>query len=99
MMMEHTYSVYPKQIQQQLNRLTRFVETLLLLSRIDAGTLSLEQNAVDLFTVLTLAADHLQELFRQAAVSIDIPEMGEVSVMADLEWTMEAVINLFKNCM
>lgn len=99
MMLEHPSGIYPKQIKQQLYRLTRFEETLLLLSRIDAGTLALERKEVDLFTVLTLAADHLQELFRQAKVSIDIPEMGAVSVMADLEWTMEAVINLFKNCM
>lgn len=99
MIMEHTSSIYPRQIEQQLNRLTRFEETLLLLSRFDAGTLSLERKKVDLFTVLTLAADHLQELFRQAEVSIDIQETGEAEITADLEWTMEAFINLFKNCM
>ena len=35
----------------------------------------------------------------EANVSIDIPEMGSVCVTVDLDWTMEAVMNLMKNCM
>ena len=46
---------------------------LLLLSRLDAGTLFLEKEAVDVFTVLTLAADNLQEVFSEADVSLNIP--------------------------
>jgi len=92
-------SEYPGQIQRQLNRLTHLEEALLLLSRIDAGTLALKRTSVDVFTVLTLASDHLQELFAQTRVSIDIPEMGEVEINTDLDWTMEAIMNLMKNCM
>lgn len=96
---EHALSKYPVQIQKQLGRLTHLEEALLLLSRIDVGTLVLERAAVDVFTVLTLAADNLQALFVQAGVNIDIPEMGEMEMMADLDWTMEAIMNLLKNCM
>lgn len=99
MMKESCYSEYPGQIQRQLNRLTHLEEALLLLSRIDAGTLSLKRTSVDVFTLLMLAADNLQELFAQAGVSIDIPEMGEIQINADLDWTMEAIMNIFKNCM
>ena len=49
--------------------------------------------------MLTLAADNLQELFAEAGVLIDIPEMGEADIVVDLDWTMEAVINLLKICM
>lgn len=87
------------QIMRQLNRLTRLEEALLLLSRIDAGTLPLEQKPVDIFTVLTLAADNLQELFDQAGVTADVPEMGRAEIIGDTEWTMEAVMNLMKNCL
>ena len=90
---------YTEQIRRQLGRLTYLEEALLLLSRIDAGALTLERRAVDVFTVLTLAADNLQELFAEAGVLIDIPEMGEADIAVDLDWTMEAVINLLKNCM
>lgn len=87
------------QIKKQLLRLTRLEEALLILSRLDAGTLALKKEQVDVFTVLVLAADNLQELFAQSGTSIDIPEAGEMMITADLDWTMEAVINLMKNCM
>lgn len=99
MMKDHPSPEYPIQIQKQLHRLTHLEEALLLLSRIDAGTLVLAREKVDVFTVLTLAADNLQELFTQAGVMADIQEMGEVEITADLDWTMEALMNLLKNCM
>lgn len=87
------------QIDQQLSRLTHLEEALLLLSRIDAGTLMLERKAADVFTMLMLAVDNLQELFQEAGVSVKIPESGEMTVYVDIDWTMEAVMNVFKNCM
>lgn len=99
MMEVHPSAEYLIQIKKQLNRLTHLEEALLLLSRIDAGTLALEKATVDVFTVLTLASDNLQELFTQAGVFIDVAEMGEIEITADLDWTMEAIMNLLKNCM
>ena len=99
MMETHPDKNYPAQIQKQIKRLIHLEESLLLLSRLDAGTLFLEKEAVDVFTVLTLAADNLQEVFSEADVSLNIPEAGEVEITADLDWTMEAVMNLLKNCM
>lgn len=99
MMKDEPSPRYLEQISRQLSRLTHLEESLLLLSRIDAGALPLERKEVDVFTLLTLAAENLQELFLKTGVIINIPESGEVTIHADLEWTMEAVINLFKNCM
>lgn len=99
-MIEEKYnSEYARQIQKQVGRLTHLEEALLLLSRIDAGTLTLEKKNADVFTLLTLAADNLQELFERWNISIDIPEMGRAEITADMEWTMEAIMNLLKNCM
>lgn len=99
MMKENSSSEHLVQIQKQLNRLIHLEEALLLLARIDAGTLMLEPKKIDVYTALTLAADNLQELFARAEVLIDIPEMGEIEITADLDWTMEAIMNLMKNCM
>lgn len=98
-MKEQTSSKYLGQIQNQLSRLTHLEEALLLLSRIDAGTLTLEPAPVDVFTLLNLACDNLRELFREAGVTAILPDMGEIKINADLDWTMEAFMNLFKNCM
>ena len=87
------------QIRRQLSRLAHLEEALLVLSRLDAGTLVLQRKETDVFTVLVLAADNLQELFARSGTSIDIPELGEMAITADLDWTMEAVMNLMKNCM
>ena len=88
-----------REIKRQINRLTHLEEALLLLSRIDAGTLALNRKTTDVFTLLTLASDNLYELFIQKGVLVEIPEIGEVNIMVDLDWTMEAVMNLMKNCM
>ena len=88
-----------EQIQKQLIRLTHLEESLLDLSRLDAGTLMFQKEDVDVFTMLVLAADNLQELFADSGTSIDIPELGEVLITADLDWTMEAIMNVMKNCM
>lgn len=88
-----------EQIQKQVARLTYLEESLLLLARIDAGVLPVKRQAADVFTLLTLAADSLEPLAARKKLSIIIPEMGQVQILADMEWTIEAVMNLFKDCM
>lgn len=98
MMQDGPLSRHLEQIRRQLFRLMHLEESLLLLSRIDAGTLSLEKKEVDVFTLLELSAENLQELFQEAGVLVEIPEGSGTTIRADLEWTMEAVMNLMKNC-
>ena len=76
MMKEDSGNKHLEQVEKQLLRLTHLEETLLVLSRLDAGTLLLQKEEVDVFTLLVLAADNLQELFVSAGTSIDIPELG-----------------------
>lgn len=99
MMRQDMGGKYPEQVEKQLSRLMHLEETLLVLSRMDAGTLTLKKEEVDVYTLLVLAADNLQELFADTGSRMDIPELGEAAVIADLDWTMEAVINVLKNCM
>lgn len=88
-----------ERISRQLNRLTRLEEALLLLARIDAGALSLSPAPADVFTLLSMAADHLQELAQWHHVTIDLADRGAVCVLLDSDWTMEALMNLMKNCL
>lgn len=86
-------------IKKQLERLQYLEEALLTLSRIDAGALKLECAQVDIYTVLSLAADNLDKLLSGKNVSVSIPDKGSVTFQGDMEWTMEALMNLMKNCM
>lgn len=99
MLQKTSLPCYMDQIEKQLSRLTYLEESLLLLSRIDSGILTIRREPVDVFTLLELSAENMVELFREADVLVDIADAGEIIIQADLEWTMEAVINLFKNCM
>lgn len=98
MMKENSDNRHLEKIEKQLLRITHLEESLLILSRLDAGTLPLQKTESDVFTLLVLSADNLQELFAESGTSIDIPELGEMAVTIDPEWTMEAVMNLMKNC-
>ena len=97
-LMKEEAADHTNQIRKQLERLNRLEESLLMLSMIDAGTLPLKRASVDIFTVLNLAAENLSELMRKASIAVDIPENGCIEFPGDLEWTMEALINILKNC-
>lgn len=86
-------------IRNQLARLTRLEEALLTLSKIDSGTLILDHSPVDLYTVLSLASENLGELTAREQLRVEIPDKGSIEILGDMEWTMEALMNLMKNCM
>lgn len=97
--MRNNVGKYMERIGIQLDRLTDLEESLLTLSKIDAGVLELARTPVDIYTVLNLAADNLEELLMQKEVSVSIPDAGGAEFKGDMEWTMEAVMNLLKNCL
>lgn len=99
MLKQESDSHYLAQVEKQIVRLTHLEEALLLLSRMDAGTLLLHKQETDVYTMLVLAADHLQELCVESGVSIEIPQLGRRMITIDPDWTMEAMMNLMKNCM
>lgn len=92
-------NIYGEQIERQLDRLNRLEEALLTLSKIDAGTLHLEFSKVDLYTALNLAAENLNDLLLKENVSVEIPDHGCIEIYGDMDWIMEALMNLMKNCM
>jgi signal transduction histidine kinase len=90
---------YVEQLQKQIERLTKLEEALLLLSRIDAGVLELEKENVDVYTMLQLSVEGLEELPVAKALEIKLENRGTVSYVGDIEWSIEAFTNLIKNCM
>ena len=99
LMKNTTPNIYGEQIERQLDRLNRLEESLLTLSKIDAGTLHMEFSQVDIYTALNLAAENLNDLMMKENISAYIPDHGCIEIYGDMEWTMEALLNLMKNCM
>lgn len=94
-----TPNPYAEPVRKQMERLNRLEEALLSLSRIDSGSLQLEHAPVDVYTALNLAAENLAGLLEEAQIQVEIPDRGSIAFPGDLEWTMEALMNLIKNCL
>ncbi|MDF2510605.1 MAG: Signal transduction histidine kinase [Herbinix sp.] len=90
---------YVELLQKQIERLTKLEEALLLLSKIDAGVMPLEKEEVDVYTLLQLSVEGLEQLPVAKTLEIKLADHGAVSYAGDMEWSIEAFSNLIKNCM
>ncbi|WP_342431544.1 HAMP domain-containing sensor histidine kinase [Neobacillus sp. FSL H8-0543] len=82
----------------QLERMEWLVSSLLKLSKIDAGTVQFKKDKITVHELI-------QKAVASVLIPMDIKEQtlkvtGEESVafLGDLNWTAEAIINIFKNC-
>ncbi len=86
------------ELRNQLSRMDWLVETLLKISKLDAGTICMSQELIPIRTILDRAAEPL-------AIPMDIRDQKLIisctqqQVRADCGWTAEAIGNILKNCM
>lgn len=85
-------------ISKHIKRMSRLVESLLLMSKIDAGVLELNKKEVDVYTLLELSVEELDQNINQKNIQIELPNHENISFFGDMEWSMEAFINIIKNC-
>lgn len=85
-------------ISKHIKRMNRLVESLLLMSKIDAGVLELKKNEVDVYTLLELSVEELEQNINLKNIQIELPNHSDVSFLGDMDWSMEAFINIIKNC-
>lgn len=85
-------------INKHIKRMSRLVDSLLLMSKIDAGVLELKKNEVDVYTLLELSVEELEQNINQKNIQIELPNHNDVSFLGDMDWSMEAFINIIKNC-
>jgi len=101
--------VFLKECSMQLEWVSSLVQTLLKLARIDAGTVILKREEMDLLAVAREAEEKLGILSEIAEVKIvwesepngdeiDPSELPAVPMMGDAAWQLEAVSNILKNC-
>ncbi len=90
--------IYIEKLNHQLNHLETLVSSLLTLSKLDAGTLEFKQEPVNIFAVLALAAEPVEDMILKKGQQLIIPHESDVNFMGDMSWTAEALLNLIKNC-
>lgn len=89
---------YLERLSHQIQRLERLVSSLLTLSRLDAGTLEFKREPVDVYTMLTLAMAPIEEQILQKKQQVKIFPDTALTYWGDLSWSIEAFLNLLKNC-
>lgn len=101
--------VFLKECSMQLEWVSSLVQTLLKLARIDAGTVILKKEEMDLLKVAREAEEKLGILSEIAEVKIvwesepngdeiDPSTLPAVPMMGDAAWQLEAISNIVKNC-
>lgn len=86
------------ELKQQLERVQWLVETLLKISRIDAGTAKFRKEEVPVRQMLEEAVRPLRIPMELREQAFTLKAGGERFV-GDEKWTAEAFANIFKNCM
>ena len=86
------------ELRRQFQRIDWLVETLLKISKLDAGTVELRSEEVPLQSVLDRAAEPLAIALDVHGVRLEIV-CGREQFTGDPGWTAEAVGNILKNCM
>jgi heavy metal sensor kinase len=83
---------------EEVDRLTRLVDTLLTLSRADAGQLRLAKEPVDLVALARDVASYLEDLAQEKGQSVEVEAAGgTVEVQGDWLVLRQAVVNVVDN--
>lgn len=89
---------FTQKIGVQLERIDWLVSALLKLSKIDAGTARFKKETIIVKELLEKCVEPLLIPMEIKEQTLTITGENGVSFMGDLKWTMEALINILKNC-
>lgn len=91
-------TLFLERMRAQLKRLEWLVSSLLKLSRLDAGAVTMKKEKVPVRALVEKALATLAIPLEVKMLQICIEGNEEVSFTGDLEWSCEALINIIKNC-
>lgn len=89
---------YIHRLTNQISRLERLVSSLLTLSKLDASTLIFEKKLIDVHSLLTYAAEPIEGALKEKHQTLSIEGSNSAEFEVDINWTLEALLNIFKNC-
>ena len=88
-----------KELMLHLSRTDWLVNTLLKMSKIDAGMATFQKNHINIKELIKKAIEPLAIPMELREQQLKIDMEGEVAYIGDLSWSVEAVTNIIKNCM
>lgn len=89
---------YLNRLTNQILRLERLVSSLLTLSKLDASTLIFESKLIDVHSLLSYAVEPIEGILKEKNQTFFIEGSSLVEFEIDINWTLEALLNILKNC-
>lgn len=89
---------FTRNLQVQLDRMEWLVSSLLKLSKIDAGTITFKKDKHQLDSLVQTAVEPLLIPMDIKMQRLSISGDGQATFIGDFNWTVEAFINILKNC-
>ncbi|WAG70586.1 HAMP domain-containing histidine kinase [Clostridium sp. CF011] len=89
---------FTQNIRSQLERLKWLVASLLKLSKIDAGTIELKKENVNVRELISRATHHLLIPMELKDQTLEISGDEHTEFIGDFNWSSEAASNIIKNC-
>ena len=89
---------FTRNLQVQLERMDWLVTSLLKLSKIDAGTIQFKKEKIKVKSLVEKAVEPLLIPMDIKMHTLQIKGDDEATFLGDFNWTMEALINIIKNC-
>jgi signal transduction histidine kinase len=89
---------FSQNIRSQLERLQWLVASLLKISKIDAGTIELKKENVNVEKLISRATQHLLIPMEIKEQTLEISGDDDAEFIGDFNWSAEATTNIIKNC-
>ncbi|MBQ7059432.1 MAG: HAMP domain-containing histidine kinase [Firmicutes bacterium] len=89
---------YASRIQQQVDKMTWLIRTLLTLSQLEAGTLEMKKEPIPLEQIIKSIRESLDVMADTSEVSLEAKVPDGLEVAVDRHWFREALSNIIKNC-
>ena len=90
---QHTLNI----IHSENDFMTRLVNDLLTLARMDGGQVMINKNQVDLSDVAIDAVERLESLAARNGVTLETGDLPEVTIMGDRQYLLQMISNLVEN--
>ena len=87
------------EIEMLLSRIEWLISALLKMSRLDAGTVTLQRKRVLVSELIKLSTAPITIPLELREQQIEVNMNGEETYEGDLSWSVEAIGNILKNCM
>lgn len=90
---------FTKNLEIQLHRMEWLLSSLLKLSKLDAGTIAFKKEFITVSEVVKQALKPIQIPMELKEQKLKVSGDGKISFLGDFNWTVEALVNILKNCM